>query len=775
MPVHPTQSPPLFSDVMPSPSAPERPAFGYRPVDPAAAPVVSIVTPYFNTGTVFGETVESVLRQSLQEWEWVIVNDGSTDPEAAAQLAGYRDLDPRIRIVEHDQNRGPGAARNTGFAEARSEYIVQLDSDDLLEPTMLEKLYWFLQSHPHYSFVKGYTVGFGAESYVWVNGFHFGEAFLENNRAGITAMVRRSVHQEVGGYNEANRDGLEDWDFWLNCASHGYWGGTVHEPMSWYRRRSAHGDQWANWDGAGREAAFRADLKTRYPGLWDGGFPRVGLEQDDEYVPIPETIPTSNELVKDQPRILLIVPWLTVGGADRVNLDMVTHLTQQGWGVTIATTLDGDYSWEHEFARFTPDLFPMHRFLRSIDIPRFLRYLIGSRKPDVVLVSNSELGYQLLPYLRAHCPEPTYMDLAHAEQDDWKSGGHPNLSVLAGDQLDLTVVVSRHLKRWMVDRGADADRITVCHLGVDADRWRPDPAVRTRVRREFGVSDGTTLIAFAGRLAPEKQPHVLAGTVRSLVRSNRDVVAVVAGDGPDRAWLEEYRIDHLLDDRCLVLGAVSAERVRELLRAADIFFLPSEREGIALSIFEAMACGVPVVAADVGGQAELVIPSTGILVDRTGVADEVDAYAAAIGSLVDDPDRRRAMGVAGRERVEADFTLDAMYRRLEEAFGLARSRHATIPLRPVPIGSARAMATLAIDYHHSVGNAPRPSGDVAPIEGAGQMRSTRKWLGEQSLGQRTYGALMAIFGGPYRSLKRRNPDLVAVLRSRARSLLGYRR
>ena len=785
MPQHPHPTGRPYPEVTPPPNTEERPHLGYRPSEPESEPVVSIVTPYFNTGPVFAETVESVMRQTLQAWEWVIVNDGSTDAGALESLAPYRDGDHRIRVIDHDVSRGPGSARNSGFAAARTEYVVQLDSDDLLEPTALEKLFWFMESHPGYSFAKGHTVGFGAESYVWVNGFHYGDAFLEGNRAGITAIVRRSVHQEVGGYDETNRDGLEDWDFWLNCADHGYWGGTVHEPLSWYRRRSAHGDQWGNWDGADREGAFRDKLKERYPGLWSGAFPQPDTQREIEYEPVSDDVPVRNELQKGRQRILFIVPWLTVGGADKANLDAVAHLVDQGWDVTVATTLDGDHSWESEFARYTPDIFAMHRFLRPVDFPRFLRYLIGSRRPDVVLISNSELGYQLLPYLRSRCPEPTYMDLAHAEQDDWKSGGHPNFSNLARDQIDLTVVVSEHLRGWLVEHGGDGSRIAVCHLGLDTEHWRPDAVERRRIRDELGVAEETTVILFGGRLAKEKQPGVFAETILNLSRSDHEVVAVVAGDGPDRPWLEAYRTDHLLDDQIVMVGAVGSDRMLDLFHAADVFFLPSEREGIALTIFEAMACGVAVVAADVGGQAELVTPETGILVARGEASDEVDAYTHALGSLVRDTERRNAMGVAGRERVVEGFSLAAMGECLDRVIARAQGLSEAEPRTLVPDGTARAVATLAVDYYRlsrlaEQGGQPE-SGFVDPgpdrgIRGAGDPhRKPVAWWERLSPGRRVYALLMVVLGAPYRWLKRQNPDLVAGLRKRARRLLGYRR
>src|SRR5262249_4381958 len=125
---------PVSPDYSNTPVSSQRPPFDYTPSDPAAAPCVTIVTPFYNTGVIFHETARSVLRQSLQQWEWLIINDGSTDPSSLAILESYRHCDPRIRIIDHNANRGPSAARNTGFQVAQTQYVVQLDSDDLLEP-----------------------------------------------------------------------------------------------------------------------------------------------------------------------------------------------------------------------------------------------------------------------------------------------------------------------------------------------------------------------------------------------------------------------------------------------------------------------------------------------------------------------------------------------------------------------------------------------------------------------------------------------------------------
>lgn len=768
-----------FAADTPLPSSPDRPTFGAGPVDIDATPAVSIVTPFFNTSSVFGETAASVLRQTLQQWEWIIVNDGSTEPESLAELDRFREADSRIRVIDHEDNRGPGAARNTGYAAARAEFVVQLDSDDQLEPTMLEKLFWFLQSHPQYSFAKGHTVGFGAESYVWVNGFHPNEAFLEANHADVLAMVRRDVHAQVGGYDEANRDGLEDWEFWLKCAVHGYWGGTVHEPLAWYRRRGDHGDRWGNWDGGEKEEAFRVTMEQRFPSLWQGGFPQLDPVREIPYEPIPDTLPVVNQLTKDRPRILMILPWMTVGGADRFNLHTVEQLTREGWDVTIATTVEGDQSWEREFARFTSDTFVLDRFLRPIDYPRFLRYLTGSRSPDVVFVSNSELGYQLLPYLRAHHREPTYIDLSHAEQEDWKSGGHPQFSNLYRDQIDLSIVGSEHLRRWMIDRGGDGSRISVCHLGIDTDLWHPDEATKNRVRDEFGVQGDAPVILFAGRLVEEKQPRVIAETILELHRSGAEFRAIIAGDGPERSWIENFMADNALDARVDVLGRVTDKRMVELFQGADILFLPSEREGIALALMEAMACGMSVVAADVGGQAELVTPGTGVLLGRDTAEREAIAYAKAISELMNDPVRRADMGERARERVVSDFSLDALASRFSSLLERAQDLRTAEPRDAVPVASARASATLAIEYHRAIRIAEGVPSERMPTDafGEGARDVTTEDQHDPPVASRSqvYGALMGILGKPYRYFKERSPERAEAVRDRVRSLFGYRR
>lgn len=643
-----------------------RPAFRYAPADMDAPPAVSLVTPFFNTGSIFHETAESVFRQSLQQWEWIVVDDCSDTQESAEVLRVYENKDPRIRVLRSERRHGPAAARNLGVQASRAAYVAFVDSDDLLEPTALEKWLWFLESHPQYGMVKGFQAGFGAEGYIWREGFHSGAAILERNVIQTASMIRREIYIGVGGMDENIRGGMEDWEFWLRCADSGHWGGTVPEVLDWYRRRASHSDCWKDWDGAQRQTAFHEELRRRYPRLFDGGFPEPALSWPQPCADLPAHPNFENRLSRDDgaQRVLMIVPHLALGGSDKFTLDLIGELTSKHqWEVSVAATLPGTHEWRHRFEALTPDVFTLDTFLRLRDYPRFLVYLIRSRKIDSVLITHSQMGYQLLPYLRAECPGVRFYDYVHIEEPTWKQGGYPVFSVAYRSFLDGTAATSQHLRGWMTERGGDDGKISVITINVDSECWRRDRFDGNTLRRKWNVPEDLPVILFAGRLCEQKQPHVLAAAIRKLRDRGGRFLCLVAGDGEQGPWLKQLVSGHGLT-AVRLLGARSSEEIRELLAISDIFFLPSKHEGIALTLYEAMAMEVVPVSADVGGQSELVDSSCGILIPPGG--DEAACYADELASLLSDHTRRAALARAARERVVAHFRLCDMGRRMAE-------------------------------------------------------------------------------------------------------------
>jgi hypothetical protein len=263
----------------------------------------------------------------------------------------------------------------------------------------------------------------------------------------------------------------------------------------------------------------------------------------------------------------------------------------------------------------------------------------------------------------------------------------------------MNIVSSAHLRQWMQERGADPERIKVCYTNVDAEKWQPvSPARRIALRQALDVADDTPIFLYAARICEQKQPRVFGQTLVQLRQHTTNWLAVVAGDGPALGWLRSFVKQHGLSDQIRLLGAVSNDSVGELMAAADVFFLPSQWEGIALSIYEAMASGLPIVGADVGGQRELVTPECGMLITPDTPQAEATAYAAALNDLVQQPERRQRMGHAGRQRVQTQFRLTQLEKRLRQLFQAAQQQHATQPCAIPHLNLARICAGQAIEY-----------------------------------------------------------------------------
>jgi glycosyltransferase involved in cell wall biosynthesis len=636
-------------DYQNTPASQTRPHFQYGSNSDFENPDVSIITPYYNTGSVFQETILSVQRMSFTNWEWIIVDDGSTDPKSLEQLKQLGQMDPRVRIMSQE-NAGPSAARNTAVAQARARYLFQIDSDDLVEPTFLEKCLWFLETHPDFAFCNSWSLGMGNQEYLWSIGFERGADFLNENWVPPTAVIRRDAHIAMGGYDETIRYGHEDWDYWLGHAAHGQWGYTIQEYLFWYRRQKDSRIGETQKDRR-REAAFRSLLTYKYADL-GSQFPSPKRIFEKPFTDLTFEQPFRNLLHKssEKPRILCLYPWLTMGGADKFNLDMIRWMPS--YEFTIVTTLPVYHPWLSQFAAYTPDTFCLDRFLDFADYPRFISYLMQSRQIDAVLISNSELGYQMLPYLRSHHPHVALLDLTHIMEPYWKNGGYPVMSLDAQPFLERSIVTSINLKEWMVKHGVDANYVEVCYTNIDIEEWNPrnfDPAL---IRQRLNIPPDLPILLFAGRLVAQKRPRLLAEIVQHLAGCNLAFICLVAGAGEETLFLQRFAAT--LPTYIRLLGRCSNDEIRQLLAAADILLLPSLAEGLALVLYEALAMETVPVAADVGGHRELVTPDCGVLIPQG--SNELAAYVDTIQQLCLDPALRSQMGKAGRRRVVNNFS-----------------------------------------------------------------------------------------------------------------------
>lgn len=190
------------------------------PESMTAVPRVSVVMGVHNGAASLDQAIASIVGQSYENWELIVVDDSSTDSSLSVARA-WRQRDPRIRIVEHARNRGLAVSLNDALAESRGELIARMDADDVSLPHRLQKQVQFLDDHPAVA-----VVGTGAE-FVDARGIRLGTGRLFEEHADIAAhiyrtspfihpsvMMRRSFLESLGGYDVRLRR-AQDADLWL--------------------------------------------------------------------------------------------------------------------------------------------------------------------------------------------------------------------------------------------------------------------------------------------------------------------------------------------------------------------------------------------------------------------------------------------------------------------------------------------------------------------------------------------------------------------------------
>ena len=227
-------------------------------------PKVSIIIPCYNQGSYLDEAVDSVLNQTYQDYEIIIVNDGSTDEFTNRLLSDYRK--PRTRILQ-TRNQGLARARNTGITEAQGAYILPLDADDKIGAGYLEQGVPVLERQPNVGIVYCRGELFGSRT-GGITAPPFSRlGMLASNLIFCSALFRKSDWQRAGGYNPDMIHGCEDWDFWLSLLDQGLSAARLPEVFFYYRVRESSMNQ--NMDKDKRLDMFRR-IVANHPRLYHG-------------------------------------------------------------------------------------------------------------------------------------------------------------------------------------------------------------------------------------------------------------------------------------------------------------------------------------------------------------------------------------------------------------------------------------------------------------------------------------------------------------------------
>lgn len=395
-----------------------------------------------------------------------------------------------------------------------------------------------------------------------------------------------------------------------------------------------------------------------------------------------------------RPLIAHVVYRFDVGGLENGVVNLLNRMPRERYRHVVITLTDAT-AYRQRVTRSDVEFIELHKAPGhgAKLLPRLVA-LFARLRPAIVHTRNLAALEATLPAWLARVPVRIHGEHGRDIGDlDGSNRTYRMVRRVYRPFVDHYVALSRDLEQYLIERiGVRASRVTNIVNGVDLESFRPRSGARP-ASCPF-ADPGLWLCGTVGRLQPVKNQTLLAHAFARALTGNPALRSrmrlVIVGDGPARAEIESIL------ERAGVAGLAwlpgARDDVADILRMLDVFALPSLAEGISNTILEAMATGLPVVATDVGGNAELVEAG---MTGRVIPSGDVAALADALAQYADAPESARRHGLAGRARAERLYGIDTMVAQYDALYERLLARSRGVGRR----GAAEATARLTTGSH----------------------------------------------------------------------------
>jgi glycosyltransferase involved in cell wall biosynthesis len=625
--------------------------------------LISVITPFYSGQEFIKQTANSVLNQTFPYFEWIIVDDGSSFENKKQLLSEIEKMDSRIKVY-YKKNEGLALTRDYGAKKASetSKYLFFLDDDDLIEKTYLETAYYCMETYKDASWCYADSINFGCKQLEWKKHYNPKE-MLDNNLLVATALIRKEDYEFVNGYELKEKNVNEDWNFWLKLIASKKYPIHMSYDAFWYRIKNngelarATKNHKKNMEIINKTKNTISYLKPAIE------FPRSITNWkniNDNQVIVPEYKKNHKK------NILMIIPWMVMGGADQFNLDLLRLIDKDKFNFTILTTQPTEMVWRQKFEKYTDSIFELSTFLDQKYWPAFIEYIIKSRNVDLIFISNSTTGYEIAPYIKAKFPTIPIMDYIHMEEWYNRDGGYSRDSAAFHEIIDKTLFCNKNSERIMHDYfKVDSKILNTVYIGVDEKKYNPKLFDKNELLKKYNIPPNKTIINFVARIDYQKRPMLLIEIIKKYIQINKNVYFIVAGDGPLLNICKKQAKKHKLNSYINFLGKI--DNPAEIYAISDLSLNCSIKEGVALTSYESLSMNVPVISSNVGGQSELINEDVGITIpclqketevfDFNYSTEEIDSYVKAINFIINNLSKYKKNC---RKRIVDKFTLDKM-------------------------------------------------------------------------------------------------------------------
>lgn len=372
-------------------------------------------------------------------------------------------------------------------------------------------------------------------------------------------------------------------------------------------------------------------------------------------------------------RILRMITWLPQGGIERKIVAVLPKLNRDLFEVHLCCIRErGALADDLEAAGVPVHLVPFKSRLDPIAMLK-LRRLTKCLQIDLI---HSHMYRANTPATALKIFDPNLAVVGHYHNvNTWESKRQLRMDRFMAQRRTMNVAVSEAVRHNVVDTlGIPEELTTTLYNCVDLDEFRRlAPDERAAARAELGIAPEDKVIIMVARMVAQKNHPLVIDTASEILHESPEARFLFVGGGPDEDALKVRAKAEGVAERCIFLGR--RDDVPRLLGASDVAVLPSFKEGFSNAVLEAMACGLPVVASDVGGNSEIIDPGiNGYLLEtasdaanRFGITIPVAQFPRLVKRLLTDDDHRERLAESAWQRAR-HYGIDAMVREVEQLY-----------------------------------------------------------------------------------------------------------
>ncbi|WP_168502178.1 glycosyltransferase [Anabaena sp. UHCC 0187] len=590
-------------------------------------PLVSVIIPCFNYGQYVEEAIDSVLNQTFQDLEIIVVDGGSTDNSTVTTLKSLQK--PKTTIYYREGRHLVGDNRNFAIEKAKGKYICCLDADDKIKPTYLEKALFLLEIYA-YDIVSTSVQCFGNSIETWnLVPSPILEEILKANQVSTVAVFSQQMWEKANGYHDygIGKDYIsEDWDLWVRMMAIGARVSNISEPLMLYRIHSRHTSLSSHPESISlkEQAKTIAFFNQKY--LTHQAYKRSGNNNHTYYQVTNGSINLTQSYLaqtkeKNKLKILFALPFVITGGADTILLQIAKYFSENDFDISVMTTIKTDANKfgdnTPKYQEITQEIYHLYDFLDSQEKWKdFVYYYLESRQIDILFIVGSAYFYDLLPEIKKDFPHIKIVDQLFNEY------GHIANNRKHAELIDMNILATQIIQDILLQEYQESKSKTrVIVHGVDTQKEFNSININQQLIRNI-IPEGKFIVSYMGRFSEEKCPLKFVEIVDKL-RDNKDIYFLLLGNGPEYDSVK-FKIDKLgLQDKIYVPGFVDDNK--PFLKATDLLIIPSSIEGIPIILLEGLSLGVPVIASRIGGIPDIITDSyNGFLCDPNNTDDFVN-------------------------------------------------------------------------------------------------------------------------------------------------------